>query len=327
MIKISKLNKSYDHRGIAGIHDFNLEIKKGTIFSMLGPNGSGKTTLLNLISGQIRPDSGEVKVSGQIQFFETKSPTQEMNVQKFLMESVKDSSIPQEKRLQLARDFADIFEFTYQLRQTIGQLSQGQLQKVLMSAELINSSEILFLDEPFVHLDPMTRKTILEDLFQYLRQKEMTVIWITHDIHEALKYSDQIGVIQHGKLEQTGTPLSLLERPKNLYVAQFFGQQNFIKVSRDVDTWATPWGPWNFLLSDQEGYLVVPQDAWTLATDSTFQGTLIQLSPRLFGVELLIDVENKQFTLWLPLHFHNQLKVGQKLGIKADLSRCLLIPL
>jgi ABC-type Fe3+/spermidine/putrescine transport system ATPase subunit len=327
MIKIHNAHKTFDKRGIAGIHGISLEIPKGSIYSLMGPNGSGKTTLLNMIAGKWPLDSGSIEVQGDIHFFEKRNPSPELNVQTFLMNSVQDESIPTEKRIQLSRDFADIFEFTFQLRQSMGQLSQGQRQKVLMAAELINQPDILFLDEPFIHLDPMSRKDILKDLFHFLKQREVTVIWITHETDEAFQFADQIGLLQHGRMEQTSRPLEILKSPRNLFVAQFFGHQNFIKVIRQGVQWMTPWGLSDHALAHAEGYLVIPPMAWKINELSQFTGTIIHLRPSFFCWDVEIEVEEKRFLLKLPLMDGQELKLGQKINVSADLSHCLVIPL
>jgi osmoprotectant transport system ATP-binding protein len=327
MIKLIKATKVFDSRGIAGLHSIDLEIAKGSIFALMGPNGSGKTTLLNVLSKKIPLDSGTLDVKGKIYFFEKKNPEPELNVQRFLMESVKDQEIATDKKLQLSRDMADIFEFTFQLRQTIGQLSQGQLQKVLMAAELINQPDILFLDEPFIHLDPMSRKDILDSLFTYLRQREVTVLWITHERDEALRFADQVGLIQHGKFEQVSTPVKILQAPRNLFVAQYFGHQNFIKVSGMNGIWKTPWGEVTFPLLTSEGYLVVPPTAWKIDPNSSFEGVILRYFPQYFACEIELEVFEKRYNVSLPLDTHSQWDEGQKLKISADLSHCFVIPL
>lgn len=327
MIKLTQATKVFDARGIAGLHGINLEIANGTIFALMGPNGSGKTTLLNVLAQKIALDVGSVQVQGKIHFFERKNPEPELNVQRFLMESVNDQEIETDKKLQLARDMASIFEFTFQLRQTIAQLSQGQLQKVLMAAELINQPDILFLDEPFIHLDPMSRKDILDSLFTYLRQREVTVIWITHERDEALRFADQVGLIQHGKFEQVSTPVNIIQAPRNLFVAQYFGHQNFIKISGENGLWKTPWGEVKFSLMDTEGYLVVPPAAWKINPTSSFEGTILKNFPQYFACEIELEVSEKRYILQFPLNTHSQWEEGQKLKISADLTQCFVIPL
>ena len=327
MMSLKKINKTFDPRGIAGVHDVSFDILKGSVFALMGPNGSGKTTLLNIISGKITPDSGEIKARGKIHFFEKKNPPLDMNVQKFLIESVQDNSISPEKKLQLARDFADIFEFTFQLRQSVGQLSQGQRQKVLMAAELINQPDILFLDEPFIHLDPMSRKDILNDLFVFLKQREVTVLWVTHEKDEALRFADEIGLIQHGKMEQISTPSDMLKKPRNVFVAQFFGHQNFMKVIQEDGLWKTPWGNFPFPLKDLEGYLVIPTTAWKEDNTSLFEGTIVHQYPQYFCWNIELAAADKYYRIGLPLTHELKWKIGQKLKLSVDLTSCLIIPL
>jgi putative spermidine/putrescine transport system ATP-binding protein len=327
MINISQATKVFDSRSIAGLHSVTLNIPQGSVFALMGPNGSGKTTLLNILTGKIPLDSGRFEVEGKIHFFERKNPEPELNVQRFLMESVLDQEITTDKKLQLSRDMADIFEFTFQLRQNIGQLSQGQLQKVLMAAELITQPEILFLDEPFIHLDPMSRKEILFSLFTYLRQREVTVVWITHEKDEAFCFADQIGLLNHGKLEQVSTPFEILQSPRNIFVAQYFGHQNFIKVSGNNGLWQTPWGEFSSTLQNVEGYLIVPPTAWSVDENSPLEGTILQFFVQYFSCEIELEVSEKRFKLSLPLGTYSNWKEGQKLKISPDLSQCFVIPL
>ena len=327
MIKLNQAKIVFDSRGIAGLHSINLEISKGSIFALMGPNGSGKTTILNVLTKKIPLHSGDLEVQGKIHFFERKNPEHDLNVQRFLMESVQDQEIETDKKLQLSRDMADIFEFTFQLRQNVGQLSQGQLQKVLMAAELINQPDILFLDEPFIHLDPMSRKEILFSLFTYLSQREVTVLWITHERDEALRFADKVGLLQHGKFEQVSSPVEILQAPRNLFVAQYFGHQNFLKISRENGTWTTPWGEVKSSLKDHEGYLVVPPTAWKVDPNSTFEGVILSQYPQYFACEFEIEISDKRFKVSLPLDTYSNWEVGQKMKISPDLRHCFVIPL
>ena len=327
MIKLTEVTKIFDSRGIAGLHALSLNIPKGNIFALMGPNGSGKTTLLNVISGKLPKDSGNLDVDGKIHFFEKKSPEPELNVQRFLMESVTDQGINTEKKLQLSRDMASIFEFTFQLRQQISELSQGQLQKVLMAAELMSMPDILFLDEPFVHIDPMSRKDILDSLFTYLRQRETTVIWITHEKDEALRFSDLVGLMQHGKFEQISTPVKILKDPRNIFVAQYFGHQNFIKISGLKGKWSTLWGEVHTALLDSEGFLVIPPQAWKIDSSSSLKGKLTQQFAQYFSWELIVEANYKELKISLPLSAHDQYLIGDEISLAPDLSQCFVIPL
>jgi ABC-type Fe3+/spermidine/putrescine transport system ATPase subunit len=326
MIQLLDAHKIFDSRGIAGVHSLSLEVPQGSILALMGPNGSGKTTLLNLIAGKLPLDAGSIKVQGKIHFFRKQDPPSDLNVQKFLINAV-TSDVDQDKKIQLSRDMADIFEFTFQLRQNIGQLSQGQLQKVLMAAELINQPDILFLDEPFIHLDPMSRTEILISLFQYLRQRQVTVVWITHERDEALRFADLIALMHHGKLEQVASPAKMVEHPRNLYVAQFFGFDNFLKVEGTAGRWQTPFGEVQSQLQEKEGYLVIPAHSWTLEPSSKFITTITQIYPK--NTQCLLEVEtlDKRFQVSFPLWGFQQFRTGQKIGLSVDLNQCLILPL
>ena len=264
MIRAENLFRQFDKRGIAGIHQLSFTLDKGEILGIMGPNGSGKSTLLKILSEQIKADGGTFSTDGRVTFFPSEDTLPSMNVQKFLVNSV-TLEIDDEKKIQLARDLADTFDFTFQLRQNLDELSSGQMQKILLSKELINRPSLLLMDEPFTHLDPFTRKDILKSLFQYIKDQNLTVIWVTHDLDEALKFSDKIALMNFGKFEQFSTPQVLMKNPKNLFVAKFMGYRNFFSTKKSDSGWSTPWGMMD--LQDPgkpAGILVVPDQAWEL---------------------------------------------------------------
>ncbi|MFL5784353.1 MAG: ABC transporter ATP-binding protein, partial [Bacteriovoracaceae bacterium] len=204
MIALENIRLRFDPRGIAGLSGVNLVLSEGTITALMGPNGSGKTTLLRILSGELSPESGSVKTQDNVVYMKPENVSPSLNVQKYLMSRVK-AEIEEDKKIQLSRDLADIFEFTFQLRQTVGELSAGQRQKVMLAGELIRNPKLVLLDEPFTHLDPHTRKEIIKSLFEYVRRQNITLLWVTHDLNEAARFSDKVVLLQHGKIEQEGT--------------------------------------------------------------------------------------------------------------------------
>ncbi len=241
----------------------------------MGPNGSGKTTLLRILSGQIKPDSGEVEGEDSAFFGALPEADAGLNVQKYLTGRSRPE-IEDDKKIQLSRDLADIFEFTFQLRQKMGELSAGQKQKVFLAGELIRNPRLILLDEPFTHLDPHTRKDILTSLFEYVRRQNLTLLWVTHDLNEGLRYSDRVILLQHGKIEQDGTPEELITRPRNIFVAQFMGYHNFFPVKKSLNGWSTPWGEMNFpeFPESEDALMVIPDTGWEVAGSSPFMATV-----------------------------------------------------
>ncbi len=325
MIESHNLHFQFDKRGIAGLHGVTLSIPEGEIFGVMGPNGSGKTTLLKLLSGALLPQAGTSQVSGKVAVFPSTETLVTSNVQKYLISSI-TLDIDEEKKIQLARDLADTFEFTFQLRQNLNELSAGQRQKVLLSKELINKPSILFLDEPFTHLDPFTRKDILSSLFEYIRHQNITVIWITHDLSEAFKFSDRIGVLNFGKFEQVARPIDLVKSPKNLFVAQFLGYRNFFPVKKSNNSWLSPWGKVALEFEGKEdALLVVPDDAWNFSQDG-LEMKINKISAGIQQIEYQLLLNNQIVFLTLGPH-SKDLNIEESIKLSPNLLECFLISL
>ncbi|MFL5783188.1 MAG: ATP-binding cassette domain-containing protein, partial [Bacteriovoracaceae bacterium] len=299
-------------------------LTEGTITALMGPNGSGKTTLLRILSGELSPESGSVKTQDNVVYMKPENISPSLNVQKYLMSRVK-AEIEDDKKIQLSRDLADIFEFTFQLRQTVGELSAGQRQKVMLAGELIRNPKLVLLDEPFTHLDPHTRKEIIKSLFEFVRRQNITLLWVTHDLNEAARFSDKIVLLQHGKIEQEGTPEEIIKAPRNIFTAQFVGYHNFFPVKRKGNEWATPWGDHSFDFSSQheEALLVVPETSWEIGTSS---------------VRARIEDQYLRDTLWttharweektiILQTVERPGKVGEQLTLIPRLAECFLIAL
>jgi ABC-type Fe3+/spermidine/putrescine transport system ATPase subunit len=118
------------------------------------------------------------------------------------------------------------------------------------------------MDEPFAHLDPYTRRDFLKGLFTYIKDQNITVIWVTHDLGEAFRFSDVIGLMNFGKFEQLADPLTMTKSPKNLFVAKFIGYRNFFSIKYEKDHWVTPWKNIETSAVDQsEEILIIPDHA------------------------------------------------------------------
>lgn len=305
MITISKLEKSFDKRGIAGIRGLDLKLEANTILALMGPNGSGKTSLLRMIAGDLKAEGGEIKINGDIGFFAGNVDVENINVQKFLISSVK-KEMDEEKKIQLSRDLADTFEFTFQLRQNMHELSSGQRQKILIASVLINRPSIFLMDEPFSHLDPLTRIEILRSLFRYIKDQEMSVIWVTHDLLEAQEFADSLAVMNFGKVEQHESPLDIIKSPKNLFVAKFLGYRNF------------------FTMNDKE-ILVIPDHAWLIDPD----GKNFEITERYPGNQKIhYKLSQDERTFYMTLDYReNFFEVGKVLKLAPNKALCFTIPL
>jgi ABC-type Fe3+/spermidine/putrescine transport system ATPase subunit len=325
MISLENVRLKFDSRGIAGLSGVSLSLTPGTITALMGPNGSGKTTLLRILAGDLKPDSGLVNCEKTAFFRSAPELNHEQNVQKYLTGKV-PAEIDDDKKIQLSRDLADIFEFTFQLRQKMGELSAGQKQKVLIAGELIGNPKLVLLDEPFTHLDPHTRKDILVSLFQYVKRQNLTLLWVTHDLNEGLRFSDKTILLHHGKIEQEGTPEDLIRHPRNIFAAQFVGYHNFFPVKKSGSLWLTPWGEMDFSHApkSEEAIMIVPDNGWDFDSSSPikarigeiyFQGTLRTIEASL---------EDRTITI---SGYDGEAKPGQLLGLKPASGVSFLIGL
>lgn len=322
MIRVQNLKKQFDKRGIAGVNGLSFSLEKGKIMAIMGPNGSGKTSLLKLLVGLAEPESGSIEIDGLASLYPSNEIFEDENVQKFLIQSV-TLDIDEEKKIQLARDLADTFEFTFQLRQKLNELSSGQRQKVLLAQKLINRPVLFMMDEPFGHLDPFTRKDILKGLFSYIKDQNMTVLWVTHDLQEALRFSDIIGVLNFGKFEQIADPFTLVQRPKNFFVAQFMGYRNFFTVTKSGEVWSTPFGgqKFNYTAKD-EALLVVPDHAWVIGEGT--EVSILESHPDKQCIEYALQLDSRRFFLRRGPQFP---ALSGKVKVAPKWEECFLITL
>lgn len=325
MIALENVRLKFDSRGIAGLSGVSLKLTEGTITALMGPNGSGKTTLLKVLSGNLIPDSGTVTRQEASLFITAPEVSSELNVHKYLTGRALEE-ISEEKKIQLARDLADIFEFTFQLRQKMSELSAGQRQKVFLAGELIQNPRLILLDEPFTHLDPHTRKDILKALFDYVRRQNLTLLWVTHDLNDATRFSDRIVLLQHGRIEQDGAPEELMTHPKNIFAAQFVGYHNFFPVKRKGEVWSTPWGERKFVtnLLGEEAIMVVPDTAWEIDPQSPFKAIVGEQFFRDTLRTTMAVNEDRTLVLQGP---HPSWKPGTALGLSPIYTNCFLISL
>jgi ABC-type sugar transport system ATPase subunit len=225
----------------------------------------------------------------------------------------------------MIREFAQTFELTFQLKQPLRQLSSGQIQKAFLMKGLINRPDIFIMDEPFSHLDPHTRQDILKDLFWFLKNKETTILWASHDKEEVFKFADKIGILQHGRFEQIDTALNLNKNPNNLFVAKYLGYKNFFPVKNTSEGFQSMWGIAPYDLKWDEAFLVVPEKSWKIDSNGiNFKIEHYQVLGSHVELELLSG--DKIYYIHLPIHLPMP-KVSSLIKLSPKWEECFLIPL
>ena len=222
------------------VNDISLEVQPGSFTTLLGPSGCGKTTLLRLISGFLIPDSGTVRINGIDQkdiapdrrkvgmVFQDYALFPHLTVEQNLLYGLKIQKKPKDEAYALIHQTARLLEIVNLLERYPHELSGGQQQRVALGRALVLKPLILLMDEPLSSLDAKLRALVREELQDIQKDFGITTVYVTHDQEEALSLSDTIAVINHGQLQQTGTPQDVYFTPKNAFVADFVGRANFI---------------------------------------------------------------------------------------------------
>lgn len=226
---------------IRAVDGVSLGIKKGEFFSLLGPSGCGKTTLLRMLAGFEQPDAGRIRLDGRDI---TDLPSNERQVNTIFQSyalfphlSVRDNiafgpRIAGRPRKDIATDvdaMLKLIQLSDQAWKKPDQLSGGQKQRVAIARALINRPQVLLLDEPLAALDLKLRQRMLIELDLIHDQVGITFLYVTHDQGEAMSLSDRIAVMDHGRIEQIGTPAEIYEAPRTSFVAAFIGDTNFFE--------------------------------------------------------------------------------------------------
>lgn len=227
IMEISHLYKSFGE--VKAVQDLNFCVKKGELFAFLGVNGAGKSTTINIMCGELRKDSGSVRICGVDLDREPDSIRRKLGVvfQGSVLDkdlSVRDNLRSRaalygihgkafEKRLE---ELTELLDFADLLKRPLGKLSGGQHRRIDIARALLHEPEILILDEPTTGLDPQTRTNLWQVIGRLRREQGMTVFLTTHYMEEAAD-ADYVVIIDHGRIAAEGTPLTL----KNTYTGDF----------------------------------------------------------------------------------------------------------
>jgi osmoprotectant transport system ATP-binding protein len=237
MIEIERVTKTYGDRRV--VDELSLTVPEGVFCVLLGPSGCGKSTTLRMINRLVPFDSGAIRVGGEdVRHLPPEALRRRIgyaiqSVGLFPHWRVEDNiaTVPRlmgwprqrvrdrvEELLLLLRLDPDTYRGKYP-----HQLSGGEQQRIGVARALAADPDLLLMDEPFAALDPIARTALQGELLRIQRQTRKTILFVTHDIDEALKLASVIGVLDQGRLAQWGTPLELLERPASAFVAEFVG--------------------------------------------------------------------------------------------------------
>jgi sulfate/thiosulfate transport system ATP-binding protein len=239
-------NVSKQFGSFKAVDDVNLEIKSGSLVALLGPSGSGKSTLLRLISGLEMPDNGKIFLTGKdatyqsvqdrnIGFvFQHYALFKHLTVRKNIGFGLELRSSAKAKIKARVEQLLELVQLSGLGDRYPSQLSGGQRQRVALARALAVEPNVLLLDEPFGALDAKVRKDLRAWLRRLHDEVHVTTVFVTHDQEEAMEVSDEIVVMNKGRVEQVGTPAQIYDHPASAFVMSFIGPVNVLPSSSRI---------------------------------------------------------------------------------------------
>lgn len=248
MIEFVDVSKSYGSTKV--IKNLNLKIQKGELLVLVGESGCGKTTIIQMINRLIEPDTGSILIDSvniatldsiklrrkigyviqEIGLFP--HYTIEENIGLLLKIEKSNKAAIQER----TKELMQIINLPYEqyAKKYPKQLSGGQRQRIGVARALANRAEIIIMDEPFSALDPLTRTQLQDELLSIHARYGTTIVFVTHDIDEAVKIGDRVAIMQNGEILQLGTPLQIIKHPLNAFVSSFIGEHRLWKTPQNI---------------------------------------------------------------------------------------------
>jgi glycine betaine/proline transport system ATP-binding protein len=236
---IEALAKKEENGVVHAVHDVSFKVNKGEVFVIMGLSGSGKSTLIRCLARLIEPTAGHIRINGQ-----DVATMREQELTAFRRSEI--AMVFQHYGLLPHRTVLENVAFGLKLRgekqnerqkkalkaiKNVGlsgwekhhpaQLSGGMQQRAGLARALVQNTAILLMDEPFSGLDPLIRREMQDELLRLQRELQKTIIFVTHDLNEALRLGDRMAVMNKGKFVQVGTPREIVQRPADEYVQRF----------------------------------------------------------------------------------------------------------
>ncbi|SFA81446.1 glycine betaine/proline transport system ATP-binding protein [Lentibacillus halodurans] len=231
-----------------GVNRATFEVEEGEIFVIMGLSGSGKSTLVRLINRLIEPTEGSIMIDGEDLASMDKESLRKVRREKLSMVfqrfalfphrtvlenaefGLEIQNVAKEEREKKAKESLEMVGLGEYFHQKPGQLSGGMQQRVGLARALANDPEVLLMDEAFSALDPLIRKDMQDELIDLQSSMKKTIVFITHDLDEALRIGDRIALMKDGSIVQVGTPEDILVNPANDYVEKFVEDVDRSKV-------------------------------------------------------------------------------------------------
>ncbi|MED1676197.1 choline ABC transporter ATP-binding protein OpuBA [Bacillus subtilis] len=245
MLTLENVSKTY-RGGKKAVNNVNLKIAKGEFICFIGPSGCGKTTTMKMINRLIEPSAGKIFIDGEK--IMDQDPVElrrkigyviqqiglfpHMTIQQNISLVPKLLKWPEQQRKERARELLKLVDMGPEyLDRYPHELSGGQQQRIGVLRALAAEPPLILMDEPFGALDPITRDSLQEEFKKLQKTLHKTIVFVTHDMDEAIKLADRIVILKAGEIVQVGTPDDILRNPADEFVEEFIGKERLIQSS------------------------------------------------------------------------------------------------
>ena len=276
------------------LDDVSLEVETGSLTALLGPSGGGKSTLLRIIAGLDTPDTGVVRIEGEdltttparsrgVGFcFQHYAPFRHLTVRRNVAFGLEIRRRPKAEIKARVDELLELVGLSHLGDRYPSQLSGGQRQRMALARALAIEPKVLLLDEPFGALDAQVRTQLRQWLRDLHDTLHVTTVLVTHDQEEAMEVADRLAIINHGRLEQVGTPADMYDHPANEFVLTFLGP-----ATRLGGQWVRPHD------------LALHHDEGARPTPDAVPGTVSRITH--LGFEVKVDVTLDDGACWVQL--------------------------
>lgn len=318
------------------LKNVNLEVEEGQFVSLLGASGCGKSTLLKTIAGIINQSKGNIYLDGKdanqipsykrgtVIVFQDLRLFPHMNVLENIYFSLKMKGMPKNEYSLIAEEFLDKVQLSGFENRKIKELSGGQMQRVALARALAAKPNILLLDEPFSSLDENLREDMRQLLLNLQREYKITTVLVTHDRYEALALSDKIAVMKDGEILQYDTPEKIYKNPKNIIVADYFGDNIYLSGIVEDNIFKNELlefetnkknGNYSIMFRNKDIKIIKACDLGNAIVENIFfKGN---------GYEILIRSTAENLAFRLKLNSEHAYNIGEKILLEFDIKNSI----
>lgn len=333
IISFKDVSKQYDDDDPV-LKKINFDIEEGRFYTLLGPSGCGKTTILRIIAGFTDVSEGDIFFEGKRMndipankrqvntVFQDYALFPHMNVFDNVAFGLKIKKLSQKEIEKKVLEALKLVQLPGYENREITEMSGGQRQRVAIARAIVNEPKILLLDEPLSALDLKLRTDMQYELRALQKRLGITFIFVTHDQEEALAMSDEIFVLNEGKIQQSGSPVDIYDEPVNDFVARFIGDSNILS-GRMIKDYEVEFGNHRFECADAgikpgEKVEVVLRPEDLDITDIEHGKLRVMVESQLFlGDHFEIKAIDSDENEWL-IHSTNPTSIGKEVGVYFD---------